>query len=183
MGKAKNKKKKSKRKNKAPPEPTVPEGSTASAAAQYLQQWALQQQQPAGEAPVWKFNKSKQVFLLRAWPQREKLSSDTFKLMLAYAKSLPTACAERTIVQARELAAKAEAEEQALLAQAEAAEKPEGAGGAVEADDDDGDDAAQDAADAKLNAEAREERRAILKIQRARALRLLQVLVAPDVGT
>ena len=50
MGKAKNKKKKSKRKNKAPPEPTVPEGSTASAAAQYLQQWALQQQ-PAGERP------------------------------------------------------------------------------------------------------------------------------------
>ena len=160
------KKKKKKRKGAAAGAAAgAADGGSARAAAQYLEQWVTQQAEPAGDA-VWKFNKNRQTFLLRSWAEREKVSSETFKHLLAYARSLPAACAERTMAHAREVAAASEAAEAKLLEQ-EASAPAEG-----------GDEAAADADDAAaIDPEAREERRAVLKIQRARSLRLLNALL------
>ena len=141
-------------------------GDAAGSAADYLVAWS---QHHAGDDAAWKFNKSRQTFLLKSWPTR-KMSSDVFKLFLQYAATLPTACAERTITQAREIAAKAESAEEALST----AEQPPVA-------DDDDDDAVDGGAatSTETSAEERAEQLALLKIKRARALRLLKVLVDP----
>ena len=144
----------------------------ADAAAQYLEQWSLHQQQQQGGGEDggggWKFNKTRQTFLLKFWPGRTKVSAATFKLLLSYARSLPSGAMERTIAQAREVAAKAEAEELKLAEQQAARE----AGGNDDDDDDDDDDEAA--------AKELEEKKAIVKIQRARAIKLLAVLGADE---
>lgn len=183
MSKAKGKKKgaKARRLTKAKSKAAAlapPESGASDAAAHYLQQWALmkaatQQHLDDDASSAWKFNKNRQTFLLRSWPSREKINADTFKHLLLYVRTLPVACAERTAAHAREVAKKCEADEQTLLEQESAqAGAASGDGGG----DDDGDEAADGAA---ASAEAREEQRAVLKIQRARALRLLKVLVEP----
>ena len=141
-------------------------------AAKYLEQWSLAQH--SGEA-TWKFNKTRQTFLLRFWPHRDKVSSDSFKVLLAYARKMPSACAERTVAQAKEVVAAAEAAELKLLEDTPAPALGEDGEPDVDAPD--------DAAAAVLSPEEREERRAVLKIQRARALRMLKVLVEPTAMT
>ena len=108
------------------------QGTAAAAAAEYLQQWAEQQRLPKGEEGAWKFAKKRQVFLLKSWADRQQVSADTFKLLLLYARSLPEACAERTVKHAKDVAASAEKAVEAL-AQSQA---PTG----DEDDDDDDDD-------------------------------------------
>lgn len=69
--------------------------SAAAAAVEYLQQWAAREEQP------WKFQKSRQTFLLQKWPDREKVTAETFRdLLLPYFQTLTAACAQRTIEQA-----------------------------------------------------------------------------------
>ena len=150
------------------------DGGVVAAAAQYLEQWMLQQQQPS-EPGVWKFNKMRQTFLLRAWPHRERMTSDTFKIMLSYAASLPTACAERTIAHAREVVASAEAAEKALVEEQQQQEQRDAARAAAGDEDDEDDE--EEGESSAMSPAAREEKRAVLKIQLARALRLLKVLV------
>lgn len=173
-----NKRKAASQKTKPTPPKPATDGGAASAAVTYLEQWSLQQQQPASEPIVWKFNKTRQTFLLRAWPHREKLSSDGFKLWLPYAQSLPAALAERTVAHAREVVTSSEAAEQELLRQQEQQEQQPTNDGNGDDDDGDGASASTGAASA-MTPEAREERRAVLKIQRVRALRLLKALVEP----
>ena len=193
QGKNKGKGSKQRRRKKPPPPPPAGTGEAAGAAAKYLEQWALQQQQPQADPSLWKFNKTRQTFLLKFWSNREKLSSDAFKTFLAYAQTLPTSCAERTIAQAREVVASSEAAEQTLLEQqqqheqqqaAKAAKAAAAASGDGGGDDDDDDWAEPPSNDdgAAMSAEAREEKRAILKIQRVRALRLLKALVEQPTG-
>ena len=174
------------KKKKAPPAPPSGDGSAViDAAAQYLEQWAAHQQQQddgAGDdsaQPQWKFNKTRQTFLLRFWPNRMKVTSATFKLLLSYARSLPAGPMERTLAQAREVAAKAEADEAALAEKqatkaARAASAQDSTTTGRDEDDDDGDD--DDDANGDETVEELEEQRAVLKIQRARAVKLLQVL-------
>ena len=169
-------KKNKKKALKATPPKAAGDGNAGSSAMKYLEQWSLQQQLPASESSVWKFNKTRQSFLLRAWPHREKLSSDAFKLWLAYAQSLPAACAERTIAHAREVVTSSEAAEQEIARQQE--QEQEATSGGV--DGDAGADEASAGAAATMTPEAREERRAVLKIQRVRALKLIQALVEPS---
>ena len=70
--------------------------SAAAAAVEYLQQWA------AREQTHWKFVKSRQTFLLQKWPDRDKVTADTFRdLLLPYMQTLTAGCAQRTIQQAR----------------------------------------------------------------------------------
>ena len=152
----------------------------AAAAAEYLQQWAEQQRQPDEEG-IWKFAKKRQIFLLKSWPDRQHVSADTFKLLLLYARSLPEAGAERTVTQAREVAANAERALEALaqIPKATGADEP------LQDDDDDDDDDDEQAqalreAGAALTEEQREEQRALLMIQRQRALRLIQVLTPTE---
>ena len=147
------------------------QGTAAAAAAEYLQQWAEQQRLPKGEEGAWKFAKKRQVFLLKSWADRQQVSADTFKLLLLYARSLPEACAERTVKHAKDVAASAEKAVEAL-AQSQA---PTG----DEDDDDDDDDDDKGQTGDTLTEEQREEQRALLMIQRQRALRLIQVL-APE---
>ena len=69
--------------------------SAAAAAVEYLQQWAAREEQP------WKFVKSRQTFLLQKWPDREKVTAETFRdLLLPYFQTLTAGCAQRTIEQA-----------------------------------------------------------------------------------
>ena len=165
------KKLRQKRKKSAAPAPVEQPDSSGSsavkAAAEYLEAWALHKQQKPDEPPVWKFNKTRQTFLLRSWPRSKLVSGATFKLLLAYLSSCPDACRERTVVQAREVASTAEKAEAALVAAA--AEKELSANG-----DEDEVDAEEDRA-ASAAAEL-EERRAHLQIQLSRSLRVLKVL-------
>jgi hypothetical protein len=153
-------------------------GVAAQAAAKYLEQWALQQQTGTAETLVWKFNKTRQSFLLRAWPHRNRVSSATFKIFVGgYAQSLPVSCAERTLAQAKEVAAAAEASEASLLEQlatapvVSEAENGDRDGGG-QGNDADG----TEAPSGPLSAAEIEEQRALLKIKRARALRIVQAL-------
>ena len=135
-----------------------------------MQQWTTRDQEDEGANGAWKFNKTRQTFLLKFWSHRQRVSGDTFKLFLQYATSLPAACAARTATQARELAESAEKEATLILEQQEQqAANASAGGGADDGDDDD---------DATTTA-ALEEKRAVLMIQTARATRLLQVL-APE---
>ena len=84
---------------------------------------------------------------------------------------MPEACAERTVKHAKDVAASAEKAVEAL-AQSQA---PTG----DEDDDDDDDDDDKGQTGDTLTEEQREEQRALLMIQRQRALRLIQVL-APE---
>ena len=174
---ARNRMKKNKKKALKPiPPKAASDGSAASGALTYLEQWSLQRQLPASEAAVWKFNKTRQSFLLRAWPHREKLSSDAFKLWLAYAQSLPAACAEKTVAHAREVVTSSEAAEEELARQQEAEQQQASSAGGG-----DGDDGADPPSAAPgMTPEEREERRAVLKIQRVRALKLIKALVEPS---
>ena len=139
------------------------ESAAVQAAAVYLEQWTQQQQQTE---VVWKFSKVRQSFLLKEWPKRKRVSAATFKLLLGYMRSLPAASAERTATQAKELAAKAEVDEAALLEQRAAAAADAAANG-----DGDG-----DGGEPTAEAIEMEERLAVLKIQSARAKKVLQVL-------
>ena len=194
--------------------PTTPASSTAAtAAAEYLEQWEVRSAQPG----TWKFSKTRQTFLLKGWPHRQRVSTRTFKRLLDYLHTLPYSCRERTIEQAREVTKAVEAAEAALeariAARAElAAAAADGGGDDDDDDDDDGDgggdngdgggddsdgggddgdgggddgdgsttnnDGVQDATKGGVSDDAElEEQRAVLSIQRARALRVLHCLL------
>ena len=174
MGKGSNKaklrRKKAKAKSVAAAPPAAAGGSgsgPSDAAAEYLEQWSLRDTSGAS----WKFSKVRQTFLLKGWPHRQRVSGETFKLLLAYLRTVPEGCQQRTLDQAREVAASAEKAEQALEARVAARRELN----ADDDDDDDDDGLKGDSADGGV-AEL-EEQRAVLRIQRARALRVLSSLV------
>lgn len=140
--------------------------AAAAAASDYLEQWMTRDE----ASSAWKFNKTRQTFLLKGWPHRHRVSGETFKLLLGYVQTLPDSTAQRTAEQAREVAASAEKAEQAL--EARAAARRELAADAAE------DDEGEDGADDDDGVAELEEKRAVLKIQQARALRVLNSLVA-----
>ena len=145
-----------------------PESSTAGfQALQYLREWTNR------EESGWKFNKTRQTYLLKSWPHRDKVPGDEFKQLLQYMLTLPAGSTQRTIEQARSVAEEAERQDRAE-GEAQAARE------AVAARrEEDGDDADEDGDDAEqAEAEASAERRALLKIKRARALKVLQTLMA-----
>ena len=172
------------KKKKAPPAPRLATAAQYRCGGPIFGAGSDQQQQDDGAGddsaqPQWKFNKTRQTFLLRFWPNRMKVTSATFKLLLSYARSLPAGPMERTLAQAREVAAKAETDEAALAEKqatkaARAASAQDSTTTGRDEDDDDGDD--DDDANGDETVEELEEQRAVLKIQRARAVKLLQVL-------
>ena len=147
--------------------------SATEAAAEYLQRWYAAQQDGGSKMGAeddgrgWKYKKVRQAFLLKSWPNRARVNADTFKLLLSYARTLPEACAERTLTQARQVAAEAEAAATALAEQHEQQQQQH-------KDDDDDDEDEEDTAE--LSVKALEGKRAVLLIQRTRALRMIQVL-------
>ena len=187
MGKRKVKgKRKGKRATAAVSQGAQPaQGSSAvTAAADYLSLWFVGQQVPPparGEndepANRWKFNKTRQSFLLKGWPHRHRVSGASFKQLLAYMRSLPAGTQERTATQAREVASSAEVAEKALELRAAAIRA-----GAAEDEDKDADEDTADGTGGEgkptegVSAAEVEERRALLQIQRARALKVLKVL-------
>ena len=124
--------------------------SAAERAVEWLRDWHLSQGAGAGDGS-WKFNKTRQSFLLGKWQHRGRVPGDAFKLLLLYMRTLPETTRARTLAQARDAEEKAEKAE----AELEGAEAEEGG--------EEGD-------------EAREEQRALLKIRRARALKVIQAL-------
>lgn len=137
-------------------------------ALEYLRQWTAR-----GEGG-WKFNKTRQTYLLKFWPDRARVPNDEFKQLLEYMLSLPTGGAQRTIDQARAVAEEAERldrEEGEVQAAREADIERDGANGEGGGDHEDGE-------ESKADAEASAERRALLKIKRARALKVMQTLLA-----
>lgn len=134
------------------------EGTRASVLAQeYLDQWTAREE-GGGE---WKFNKTRQVFLCKFWPDRVRVPGVAFKQLLLYMRSMPEGLQQRTIEQARKVCDEAESQE----AEADAADA-----GTNEA----AVDGESTGVDEALVAAA--ERKALLQIRRARALRVLQVL-------
>ena len=170
------------------PEGSADDGSSSeqqsaavTAAAEYLQQWAAEQQRGGAaddDESVWKYKKVRQSFLLKSWPHRMRVSGDTFKLLLSYVRTLPSGCAERTIAQARKVMTEAEEAATALAEQQQQQQQQQ----QTDDNDDDDDDDDDDGNAAALSARALEERRAVLLIQKTRALRLLQVLGATEGG-
>ena len=144
-------------------------GGSSGAAAEYLEQWTLRDTSGA-----WKFSKVRQTFLLKGWPHRQRVTGETFKLFLAYLRTLTEGCQQRTLEQAREVAASAEKAEQALEARSAARREL-----AADADGDEDEDEDGDAEGEAVNGGVAEleEQRAVLRIQRARALRVLSSLV------
>jgi len=137
-------------------------------ALEYLRQWTTR------EEGGWKFNKTRQTYLLKFWPDRARVPNDEFKQLLEYMLSLPGGGAQRTIDQARAVAEEAERldrEEGEVQAAREADVARDGEGGEGEGENEDGD-------ESKADAEASAERRALLKIKRARALKVMQTLLA-----
>ena len=154
------------------------QGSTAvTAAADYLSLWFVEQQAAApptpasGESGRWKFNKTRQSFLLKGWPHRHRVSSASFKQLLVYMRSLPAGTQERTATQAREVASTAEVAEKAPEVRA-----AELRAGAAEEEKDADDGTGEDQPTGGVSAAEVEERRAVLQIQRARALKVLKAL-------
>ena len=145
---------------------------TVAKARDYLAAWALQQQRGDDEDATWKFNKTRQSFLLKSWPHRHRVDGPTFKHLLAYITTMASGAKQRTVGQARQVAASAEATEKTLTARAAARQQQQ-----EEDDEEDEDgDAAKGEERAAIAAEE-EERRALVQIQRARALRVLKVLL------
>ncbi|KAL3898385.1 MAG: hypothetical protein SGPRY_012851 [Prymnesium sp.] len=125
------------------------------AAMEYLKEWTARHE---GSESSWKFNKTRQVFLLKAWPDRSRLPAEAFKQLLVYMTSLPDSLQQRTVEQAQKEAEEAErAQEEAEVQLAAVSE---------EGDENEGEEMADE-----LN-----ERLAIFKIRRARALKVIQTL-------
>jgi hypothetical protein len=143
---------------------TAVEGEAGSSslrlAVEYLEQWTEQNE---GRVSAWKFNKTRQSFLLRSWPSRDRLPSGAFQLLLGYLTKLPEGCRIRTIEQAQREAQVAEEGEKEAQVAAEAAR--------ARADEAGGEDVTLDEI---------EERIALFKIQRARALKVMQALTQAD---
>jgi hypothetical protein len=146
-----------------------PEGTGAGPQAlAYLAEWARRSE------GGWKFNKTRQTYLLKHWPNRDRIPGDEFKQLLAYMLSLPAGGRQRTIEQARGVAEEAERQDREE-GQAQAAREAGGdasGGDAGEGEDD----------DVQAEAQASAQRRALLKIRRARALKVLQTLMASAAG-
>lgn len=132
---------------------------------EYLHQWS---EYAKGNSVDWKFNKTRQSHLLRSWPSRNRLPSTAFKDFLLYLGKLPENCRKRTIEQAHNEARLAEEGEREAQAEAEAEAAAATCDEVERAGDEDGH-------DGKL--EAIEKRIAECKIQHARALKVLQVLL------
>ena len=145
---------KRKRKRKAAQARPAPDVSAGEAAAEYLEQWKCRE----SVGTAWKFSKKRQTFLLRAWPDRSKLSGDAFKKLLPYLQELHENARARTLAQAR-----------GVVEQCEAAEKAAAADAGV-----DGEEAGDDA---DLTPEEAAEERALRKIRHARALRVVAALI------
>ena len=122
-------------------------GSAASSALEYLEAW---RDREGGE---WKFNKNRQSYLLRAWPEPTKMPRAAFELLLLYASTLHPGARARAAEQARTVASEAEAELKVLEG------RPEG-----EADEGDG------------------ERAAVLKIRLMRSLKVEEALEGAEDG-
>ena len=60
-------------------------------ALRYLAEWARR------EKGGWKFNKTRQSYLLKHWPDRVRVPAVDFKLLLAYLQSLSGASRQRTM--------------------------------------------------------------------------------------
>ena len=177
-----------------------PESSPGEMAVQYLQRWA-ERDSDSG----WKFSKKRQTWLLRAWPEPNKLGGEEFKQLLPYLRALAPNCRhvppsrdraresprmprvararsrrERTLAQARALAERCQAEDQGEAT----------SGGATGAGASDAtpsaaavpgsaaaDGAVGSASEAGAEDEqARERARALRKISYARALRVMTAL-------
>ena len=63
------------------------ESAPGEMAVQYLQRWA-ERDADSG----WKFSKKRQTWLLRAWPEPNKLGGDEFKQLLPYLRALAPSC-------------------------------------------------------------------------------------------
>ena len=63
------------------------ESAPGEMAVQYLQRWA-ERDADSG----WKFSKKRQTWLLRAWPEPNKLGGDEFKQLLPYLRALAPNC-------------------------------------------------------------------------------------------
>ena len=124
----------------------------------------------------WKFNKTRQTYLLKFWPDRAKIPNDDFKRLLPYLLSLQGPGRQRTLEQARGVAEDAEREDRE---EGEAQAALEAAGTAGDAGDGGGE-AGGEEGGAQSEAEASAHRRALLKIKRARALKVMQTLVASE---
>ena len=147
-----------------------PESETAGAQAlSYLAAWTRR------DEGGWKFNKTRQTYLHRSWPDRAKIPNDDFKRLLPYLLSLQGPGRQRTLEQARGVAEDAEREDRE---EGEAQAALEAAGTAGDAGDGGGE--AGEEGGAQSEAEASAHRRALLKIKRARALKVMQTLVASD---
>ncbi len=174
MSKARKSKKRRSRKKKEAARAAVavasadePRESAAQKAAEYVRHWV--ENEASGGRGGWKFNKTRQSFLLRWWKDRARCSADTFKHVLLYMKTLPEGAMQRTVEQARSVAREAEEAEKYLAQTAQPDESAVLEGGEEErGEDGDGD---------GLDGASVAERRAVLQIQRARALRVLKVLV------
>ena len=81
-------------------------GSGAAAAAAYLEHWANRAAEPG-----WKFRKNRQSYLLRVWPEREKMPNELFAHFLEYTRTFHPNLRRRTIEQARGIAEDAGAED------------------------------------------------------------------------
>ena len=81
-------------------------GSGLVAAAAYLEHWANRAAEPG-----WKFRKNRQSYLLRVWPEREKMPNELFAHFLEYTRTFHPNLRRRTIEQARGIAEDAGAED------------------------------------------------------------------------
>ena len=177
QGKKKGVAKRKARKRHEEAQATKPEAEKAGPQAlSYLAEWA---QRDEGR---WKFNKTRQTYLLKHWPDRAKIPNDDFKQLLAYLLSLQGPGRQRTVEQARGVAEDAERQDREE-GEAQAAREAAGAtgGATVDAGDGGGEAGGEEEEGAQSEAEASAQRRALLKIKRARALKVMQTLITSEV--
>ena len=171
LGKKKGVAKRKARKRHEEAQASKPEAEKAGPQAlTYLAEWTRR------DEGVWKFNKTRQTYLLKFWPDRAKIPNDDFKQLLPYLLSLQGPGRQRTLEQARGVAEDAEREDRE---EGEAQAALEAAGTAGDAGDDGGE-AGGEEEGAQSEAEAAAHRRALLKIKRARALKVMQTLMTSE---
>ena len=174
LGKKKGVAKRKARKRHEEAQASKPEAEKAGPQAlAYLADWVRR------DEGGWKFNKTRQTYLLKYWPDRAKIPNEDFKQLLEYLLSLQGPGRQRTVEQARGVAEDAEVQDRDE-GEAQAAREAEGAGGAGGAAGGGGGEAGEEGEGAQSEAEASAQRRALLKIKRARALKVMQTLIASE---
>ena len=106
LGKKKGVAKRKARKRHEEAQASKPEAEKAGPQAlSYLAEWTRR------DEGGWKFNKTRQTYLLKFWPDRVKIPNDDFKQLLPYLLSLQGPGRQRTLEQARGVAEDAERED------------------------------------------------------------------------